>query len=592
MAIDYQYYEFRAFENLVKLAQLWEGEEELPQIHALMEEIRQEQELIRTRKFRVAVVGEFKRGKSSFINALLGREILPVDALPTTATLNRITYGALPRAYLRYKDEKVEEVEIGELSRYVTKLTQESEDAASRIEEAVVEYPSIFCQGHVDLIDTPGMNDDMEMNAVTLSQLEHIDLAIVTLSPGSPFSDTESRFMARILESDEICRVIVAVTKIDEVRGEERRKKLLAYLAQRIPEKTIGVLEETCESGDPILEKAHRLLQDLPIFGVSSLDALEARRHNDEELFAQSGFAELSDRLPQLILSSQNNSAVLRAVSTVRKITGGYEGWLSRIQGDCRKKQDEIREERKAFAGTCYSLAERGSLESLKRALWKEIDIFSSVQEETGKEFIRCLSSISVLDSGLIEKALKKQAEKSAEEFNRKAGQRLYPSLRNQMSEGLLDWHRNILGQILCSATLQQKGREKARDVAEELAAQPPFSARLPQIPFFFRESPVPGRERLLAPDLITDIQRAVKHSVQGWCADRKEETEVVLNRAHESMSEALERLVVTLYEEDNQRIAQWEARGQRLGSPELLEKLRQLSKDSQNLEVDFIKEL
>ena len=142
MAIDYQYYEFRAFENLVKLAQLWEGEEELPQIHALMEEIRQEQELIRTRKFRVAVVGEFKRGKSSFINALLGREILPVDALPTTATLNRITYGALPRAYLRYKDEKVEEVEIGELSRYVTKLTQESEDAASRIEEAVVEYPS------------------------------------------------------------------------------------------------------------------------------------------------------------------------------------------------------------------------------------------------------------------------------------------------------------------------------------------------------------------------------------------------------------------------------------------------------------------
>ena len=97
---------------------------------------------LESRNFSVGILGEFKRGKSSFINALLGREILPVDALPTTATLNRITYGALPRAYLRYKDEKVEEVEIGELSRYVTKLTQESEDAASRIEEAVVEYPS------------------------------------------------------------------------------------------------------------------------------------------------------------------------------------------------------------------------------------------------------------------------------------------------------------------------------------------------------------------------------------------------------------------------------------------------------------------
>ena len=344
----------------------------------------------------MAVVGEFKRGKSSFINALLGRGNFAGGRSSHDGYPEPITYGALPRAYLRYKDEKVEEVEIGELSRYVTKLTQESEDAASRIEEAVVEYPSIFCQGHVDLIDTPGMNDDMEMNAVTLSQLEHIDLAIVTLSPGSPFSDTESRFMARILESDEICRVIVAVTKIDEVRGEERRKKLLAYLTQRIPEKTIGVLEENCESGDPILEKAHRLLQDLPIFGVSSLDALEARQHNDEELFAQSGFAELYDRLPQLILSSQNNSAVLRAVSTVRKITGGYEGWLSRIQDDCRKKQDEIREERKAFAGTCYSLAERGSLESLKRALWKEIDVFFLCAGGDGKG----IYTLPVLHSG------------------------------------------------------------------------------------------------------------------------------------------------------------------------------------------------
>ena len=138
MAIDYQYYEFQSYEYLVRLGQLWEGMEELTGVQELLGQIRKEQELIRTRKFRVAVVGEFRRGKSTFVNALLGREILPTDALPTTATLNRITYGAVPKAYLCYRDGRREDVRIEELSRYVTKLTRESENAAAQIEEAVV----------------------------------------------------------------------------------------------------------------------------------------------------------------------------------------------------------------------------------------------------------------------------------------------------------------------------------------------------------------------------------------------------------------------------------------------------------------------
>lgn len=349
MAIDYQYYEFQSYEYLVRLGQLWEGMEELTGVQELLAQIRKEQELIRTRKFRVAVVGEFRRGKSTFVNALLGREILPTDALPTTATLNRITYGAVPKAYLCYRDGRREDVRIEELSRYVTKLTRESENAAAQIEEAVVEYPSIFCQNHVDLIDTPGMNDDMAMNDVTLSQLEHIDLAVVTLSPGSPFSETESRFMAKLLESEEICQIIVVVTKIDEIRGEEQRKKFLAYLSSQIPEKTYARLQETHGENEPVFEKFRRILKEPILFGVCSLDALEARQYGDEELLERSGFAGLNSRLPQIILASQNNNTVLRAVHTVRKIAEDYEKWLPALRAEC--------EDRKEVAGLASFLA-------------------------------------------------------------------------------------------------------------------------------------------------------------------------------------------------------------------------------------------
>ncbi|MGN1101019.1 MAG: dynamin family protein, partial [Huintestinicola sp.] len=73
--------------------------------------------------FEVAIVGEFKRGKSTLINALLGQEVLPADVLPATATLNRVTYSKDPYVVVEYKDGSTEKVDINHLADYVTKLS-------------------------------------------------------------------------------------------------------------------------------------------------------------------------------------------------------------------------------------------------------------------------------------------------------------------------------------------------------------------------------------------------------------------------------------------------------------------------------------
>ena len=73
--------------------------------------------------FEVAIVGEFKRGKSTLINALLGKEVLPADVLPATATLNRVTYSADPYVMVTYKNGASEKVDISRLADYVTKLS-------------------------------------------------------------------------------------------------------------------------------------------------------------------------------------------------------------------------------------------------------------------------------------------------------------------------------------------------------------------------------------------------------------------------------------------------------------------------------------
>ena len=593
MAVDYQYYEFRAFEYLIRLGQLWEGMEELPGVKKILQKLQEEQALIRSRKFRVAVVGEFRRGKTTFINALLGKEILPVDALPTTATLNRITYGSVPKAYLCWKDGGREEIGIEELSRYVTKLTEASAETASRIAEAVVEYPSIFCQNHVDLIDTPGMNDDMSMNAVTLSQLDHIDLAIVTLTVDTPFSETESWFVAKLLESDEICQIIVVVTKIDMVRREADKEKVFSALKKRIPDMVRERLQETHEEGDPVFEKCSRLLGDPVLFGVSSVDALEARQFGDEELFERSGFSELNDRLPQIILASQNNNSVLRAVHAVRRIAEEYPKKLPFLIHECEEMREGLRKEKIEFARDCYALADLQSLERLKQELWDRIDDFSEIREELVKDFIRCLSTVRVLDAEILVQALKRGAEEAREKLNGRMRQELLPELQGILYRELESWRQGVFCQLRCDVRLQEKGREQVRELAEELAAErDACPAQLAAAPFTWKEYPIPGRNKLLAPDLIAYVRQAVSISVDAWCAQRKAQIRDFLKTASQEASGKLEKIVVALYEAENQRIARWQEREERLKSPELLERLGQLAEENDRLEADFIKEL
>lgn len=79
-------------QNLVHLLNMTSWQEILRRLH----------ERVREDNFKVLVLGEFKRGKSTFINALLGNEILPAYAKPCTAIINEVKWGDAPKALLHY----------------------------------------------------------------------------------------------------------------------------------------------------------------------------------------------------------------------------------------------------------------------------------------------------------------------------------------------------------------------------------------------------------------------------------------------------------------------------------------------------------
>ncbi len=149
------------------------------------------------RRFTLAVLGEFKRGKSTFINALLGAEVLPSDILPTTATVNRVTFGLRPSVELHFHDEErpPEGIPVDELSATVTKLTEDAGAVAATIREAVVSWPIRFCRNDVDLLDTPGLGDEEAMSRVTREILPDVDAALFVVMANSPFSETAAPFL-------------------------------------------------------------------------------------------------------------------------------------------------------------------------------------------------------------------------------------------------------------------------------------------------------------------------------------------------------------------------------------------------------------
>ncbi len=112
-----------SFNNVRKIEFALAGD--LNQLHEIARRLGQDISLaqieetlkrIENHSFSVAVVGEFKRGKSTFINALLGKEILPADIAPTSATLNRVTHGLRPRVQVIFRDDRVEEVPIDQMA--------------------------------------------------------------------------------------------------------------------------------------------------------------------------------------------------------------------------------------------------------------------------------------------------------------------------------------------------------------------------------------------------------------------------------------------------------------------------------------------
>lgn len=246
--------------------------------------------------FHVMVVGDFNRGKSTFVNALLGAQVLPVKATPATAVITEVKFGEPPAARLWREGTAVPEtVHPEELTTLIT-VNSKERDQRNPFVKAEVIWPLELCRHNVVLIDSPGLNEHANRDEITLAHLRKADAVIFLQHAIAPMSISESQFLTSYLDAHDPFFVF---TYFDAIEDTERGD-VVAGARQRI----LGLRGEDRD--------------DNRFYFVDAKTALRARVADDATGYEDSGVAELEQALERYLVTDRHKVKLLAPARALR----------------------------------------------------------------------------------------------------------------------------------------------------------------------------------------------------------------------------------------------------------------------------------
>lgn len=380
----------------------------LDETSRIFQEINEESEIktlselknkLRDNNFKVLVIGEFKRGKSTFINALLHEEILPAYSVPCTAIINEIKYGKEKKAIIYFK-EKIAQIPEGladdiksyinehkgdgaippltvpfdKLEEYVTITDVEKEQAESvaesPFERAEIYVPLDLCRDGVEIIDSPGLNEHGTRSAVTNRYAEHVDAIIFVLlcQPLASGSELESIDTLRRAGHEDIFFIC---NSFDLIRDKEKPR---------------------------VIQMAHTRLGSRTNLGerglhfVSSLDALEARTveldgDKIKEREEASNFPQMEAALNDFLVNDRGRIKLqLPSATITQKLTKNLPAEVAKRKSLLEKSTKELKDKFDKYSKEVEDLKKRE--ETNMDNLSGKIAKIEQLMERTTTDFI------------------------------------------------------------------------------------------------------------------------------------------------------------------------------------------------------------
>lgn len=182
--------------------------------------------------FSMMVVGDFKRGKSTLINALVGQEVAPVDVQPETMSINRIEYADDFTARLQSKDGGEATLTREDLKR--DRLEPLLRRLSTPLRHLRVGVPAEVLR-KVTLIDTPGLGDLFkEFDQPVREYMEQADTIIYVLSSTSPLSGTEQDFLLNTIAARHFPKVFFVVNAVDVFASDAEQERVMNLIRGKL----------------------------------------------------------------------------------------------------------------------------------------------------------------------------------------------------------------------------------------------------------------------------------------------------------------------------------------------------------------------
>lgn len=239
-------------------------------------------ERLRNECLQLAVLGQFKRGKSTFVNVLLGAALLPMAVVPLTAVAIYVAWRSEPLVRVHFKDGRRPETftnqEPDRIRDFLFGFVAEEANPENRlgVERVDLFYPAPILAAGVVLIDTPGVGSTLRHNTETaLGILPECDAALFVISADPPITEIELEYLRRVRSKTK--RIFFILNKVDYLEHDEQQR-------------VVEFLQRT-------LRQNSLLDTDIAIFGVSARDGLRAKERNSPTELERSGIAAVENHL-------------------------------------------------------------------------------------------------------------------------------------------------------------------------------------------------------------------------------------------------------------------------------------------------------
>ena len=259
-------------------------------------------------RFYVACVGQFKRGKSTLLNALVGHAVVPTGYVPVTAVPTVIRFGGELRARVRMRDGSWQNVAMPDLKEYVTE--EHNPENKKGVEGAEVFVPSSLLSSGMCFVDTPGLGSVFTGNsATTQAFIPHIDAALVVVGADPPIGGEELALVEAV--GRQVQDLILVINKADRTTDPERAAAV-RFTREVLEKRLHRPMGEVFEVSAAERMENHGALRDWERLLASLHHLVEDSGRNLVRAACDRGLQRLSEQL--LAVISEDREALRRPI--------------------------------------------------------------------------------------------------------------------------------------------------------------------------------------------------------------------------------------------------------------------------------------